>query len=1375
MDPVLQMKLLRLASRERRLRRWSILSAWWVVVAFVGLGLLGISRALGWGPLWVPAVLGCLAIFGAILIRVRVTPPVDWHKLALRIERAHPELEGRLLTLVRNAPGSGPAPGYFDQKLLREVLRHESIMDWGSVVPASRLRTARLAHWLGLVFVGLVCWLLWPQPNAKQYANEYPLWGVNVTPGDTSIEKGNALVVMARFGGPQPASVELVMAATNGEQRVPLVRSLSDPLFGGSISQVDSNFTYYVAYGGKRTRDFRVSVFEHPRLERADADITYPDYTHLHPKNIPDSRRISAVQGSRVDYSLRLNKPVVRAALVAKGDSGERIELATSDEPAVRLTGFELAKSATYDLLLVDAEGLTNKVQSSFVFQALTNTAPELRFAAPRGDLRPTAIEEIPFEATVWDDFGVGEYGIGYQVVGQEIVYVPIGTNVPAKEKRSLAYLLNLEDLRLEADQVIAWFLWADDAGPDGQPRRSTTDLYFGEVRPFEEVFREAQGGMSGDQQQQQGGQQGGQQESPTTKLAEVQKQILNATWKLQREQGRTLRSTTNSVPGESRLQTKGHPIQFAVLSASAGVFAQRAEEPRRTVRSRESRPGRAERPNESLPSDVDVLIQSQEEVIRQAKEAVQTQDDPRTAALWRAAIKDMETALNRLRKADKSQQGLKEAVAAEQAAYQALLKLQEHEHQVARSRQNRGQQGGGRQGQMQRQLEQMDLTQTENRYETQSQAQRPQSAERTEQLQVLNRLQELARRQQDVNERLKDLQSALQEARTEQEREELRRQLKRLQEEQQEMLADVDELRQQMDSSANQSRMAEQRKQLERAREEIQKAAEAASQGSPSQAAAAGSRAQSQLEQMRDELRKQSSGEFGEDMRQLRNEARQLAKEQEEILNKMQNPGAREPRSLSDAGNREEALKALEAQRQRVTNLVQQASEISQEAEATEPLLSRQLHDSIRQFSQETGKDMREMQDQLLLRGMMTRNLMERLRDPANSDATKLLDTTSEMLRMDLLPPARDAGSRAQTAFNQLRDGVERAAESVIGDDTEALRQAQATIDKLTEQLQAEMAREGRGTNLAGIGGGTNAGPRMALAQQGSRGEGTNTSLASAGELARDEQNQQQRNRPGAGRDPAQASERSEQAQAQAGEGQQAQNESQQGQGGRGGQRQQAGNRQGSANAEQASNSQQPGEGQQSNARDEQANQQNQQGGGRGTGSPELAQNERNNQAGGRNRGSRGARNQLGGSRNAGGAEGGDVNTGWQRAMEELLNDEADNTESGPIIGEGFVPWSNQLRDVEEMVDQPDLRNEITRVRDRARQMRQDFKRDRKKPDWAVVRLQLVEPLVQVRDQIADELARRGSREALVPVDRDPVPAKYSELVRKYYEQLGK
>ena len=96
-------------------------------------------------------------------------------------------------------------------------------------------------------------------------------------------------------------------------------------------------------------------------------------------------------------------------------------------------------------------------------------------------------------------------------------------------------------------------------------------------------------------------------------------------------------------------------------------------------------------------------------------------------------------------------------------------------------------------------------------------------------------------------------------------------------------------------------------------------------------------------------------------------------------------------------------------------------------------------------------------------------------------------------------------------------------------------------------------------------------------------------------------------------------------------------------------------------------------------------------------------------------------------------------------------------------------------MSNVEEMLDQPELRNDLARVRDRARSMRTDFKRHAKEPQWDLVRTEILKPLVEVRSRVMEELAKRESNEALVPIDRDPVPPKYAERVRKYYERLGK
>ncbi len=95
-------------------------------------------------------------------------------------------------------------------------------------------------------------------------------------------------------------------------------------------------------------------------------------------------------------------------------------------------------------------------------------------------------------------------------------------------------------------------------------------------------------------------------------------------------------------------------------------------------------------------------------------------------------------------------------------------------------------------------------------------------------------------------------------------------------------------------------------------------------------------------------------------------------------------------------------------------------------------------------------------------------------------------------------------------------------------------------------------------------------------------------------------------------------------------------------------------------------------------------------------------------------------------------------------------------------------------MRNVEEILDLPDLRNEVATARDHAREMRVEFKKSGRKPDWAVVQTQIADRLVEVRSRINEELARRESSEALVPIDRDPVPAKFSDLVRRYYEKLG-
>jgi hypothetical protein len=89
-------------------------------------------------------------------------------------------------------------------------------------------------------------------------------------------------------------------------------------------------------------------------------------------------------------------------------------------------------------------------------------------------------------------------------------------------------------------------------------------------------------------------------------------------------------------------------------------------------------------------------------------------------------------------------------------------------------------------------------------------------------------------------------------------------------------------------------------------------------------------------------------------------------------------------------------------------------------------------------------------------------------------------------------------------------------------------------------------------------------------------------------------------------------------------------------------------------------------------------------------------------------------------------------------------------------------------------MLSDPKQREKVAEVRDRARTMRADFKRHSKEPNWGVVRKMIAEPLAALRDQLADELVRKQSKNKLVPIDRDPVPSEFETLVREYYKKLS-
>ncbi|HAP06532.1 MAG TPA: hypothetical protein DCR20_01800, partial [Planctomycetaceae bacterium] len=783
----LQQKLSMVVSRLSRVRILRHQTRVWLVLLIPAavLVLLLPVQIGSWRP-EVPVLLGA-TVLGVLLARILVRQP-SLSEAARLVEQRDQGLHDVVLTAVQMLSQYPPPQTVLAQMTVQDADDLVRQRDWSKVVPAGQiLKWSVLSLLSFLLLVSSVTAAshygrrLLPAGSQAQSTekgagpnSEAGQQQLVVEPGDTEVEQGSALTVVARFSGtaPEKAVLEFV-GADSATRQISLSETVDAGVFAARMEDVTSSGVYRVLYqqqlsaagAPQQSRDFQVTVFVRPKLEQIDAEVTPPAWSGRAVETVEDVVRLTVTEGSQVRLQMRLNKPVVQAEL--RPAEGPAIPLtAASPDGLVVQTQLTALASATWTVHLQDAQGRTPADEQQFSLRVVANKPATIKPTFPARDVNVSPLQEFFVEAAATDDFGLVNAGLEYSLAGGESREVSLlqptadGAPVTAAQLRQL---IDLESLQAAPDDMVTYTFWAEDRAADGSLRRVWSDLLFAEVRRFEEIFREDQQGgqQQQQQQQQQGGQQGqGQQGSQVDNALELQKQIISATWNLIR--------------------------QFAQLQ-SAGT----------------------------LSKDLETLVQSQKQAIDVLQQSLaQGPQQPQISALAEQAVQEMTAAADALSKAttEMTVEQVALALPLEKKVTQTLLRMRAAEFQV-RQQQQQQQQGQQSQSQgqqnsaSQQQLQQLELDNNRNRYESQQQAQQQeeqqQSQEQREQLQVLNRLKELAQRQQMVNERLKQLESELRTAQTDAEREEIERELKRLRDEQREMLRDADELAERMQQSA--------------------------------------------------------------------------------------------------------------------------------------------------------------------------------------------------------------------------------------------------------------------------------------------------------------------------------------------------------------------------------------------------------------------------------------------------------------------------------------------------------------------------------------------------------------------------------------------
>ena len=987
----------------------------------------------------------------AAAIAALVVLPVLRHRrkgIGREAEESVPAFRGRVETYLdhlRKVEESGQSKNPFldllaeDAMEIAETAPVEDVVTTGRIVSYTAVAVLCLGTLFWLATAGPGYWgygasRLWGGWVAVQ---DKPIYDVIVDPGDATIRSGATLVIKAQLIGFESNDVRIYAQYESGVEWevAPMSPQLSEPGFEVMFTGVHEPFRYYVETGGVRTDTYQVNVVVLPNIETVKLSYRYPSWTGLEEFVEDPGGDIRAVVGTVVVVEATTDKPLAGGVLtVGDEDIPLRADgLILRGEITVEEDG-EYHFATSYD-------GEHVRLTDDFFITTVENQKPEVKVTKPGRDWKATSIEEVPAAFEVSDDFGVRSFDLSYSVNGSEFTTVKLAG--AGRKSATAPHTFYLEDLRVSPspfDQASGITELPEPGNTDGKRslrpgdlisyyvsakdnrNTSQTDIYFIEIQPFDRQFS---------QSQQRGGGGGGQQQQ-RDETSRRQKEIISATWNLIRE--------SESADSRSRQEIRESTVMLSELQ--------------RTLR---------------------------EQALTMAERTRARQLDG-TNSKFREFVENLEKAAAAMEPAaeELSDQDLQAAVQPEQQALQYLLRAESIFTAIQISMQQGG--GGGGGGGAGRDLAEMfelEMDLEKNQYETGGGASQQQLEREVDD--AFKKLEELAKRQEQLAEKMRNQQETTFAERWQQEMlrreaEELKRQMEQLQRRQQSQQSSSQQQQaqsgqQQQGSQGGQGGQSgsqqQQQQQLQETIRRLEQATQAMQQGaqqnsgqrqSGAQARQGAQRAQQQLQEALKELTEQRQQANQSALADLSNRADRLVEQQAEVQPHL-----------------EEALRqALEVMRQqqaegRRTRLPSGLTP-AQEQEFSE--LKSQMAEALRSIEadmQGASRRMRETQPGA------SQKLREALSELQQEDVGTRLETAAEYIRRQAAPYVANSEEGVARALRQLSERLREAQrQAQQGGGTpgqERLGNALAEMERLRRRLEqaAQPAGPRRGAEHQG------------------------------------------------------------------------------------------------------------------------------------------------------------------------------------------------------------------------------------------------------------------------------------------------------------------
>ena len=412
---------------------WRSLFFWLLVLALGGLTIALVARPF-------------LRLLGML-------PHPPDRQVAQHVSHRYPELEDRLLNLLDLGEGrASAAPAHLVDgavRMLHERVNGIPLEDATSFMPVRRM--GRIAS---MPVAGLLLFLIAAPTSFLDASHRLFSPGVffvrpasfalMVSPGDTTIVRGEALVITATATGINVPTSAVLQA--DRAQPATLAADASGR-FSYEMVNVREAFRYRIQAGAITTSWFGIEVIERPVVRSLQVELVAPAYTGLPVQVLPPGTGdIFALPGTAAKLKVRGGE--ARAYLVfASG------HVDTLSKGAIAEGSFSVREKDTYHVLLENEAGIRNHDPIVYQVTPLADLPPTVAIREPAAD----ATLDLDIQATVLlqlsDDFGFRDLNLWWRLAESrynEVMSEPVAMALPLARPRELDQHLEFYwDLRL--------------------------------------------------------------------------------------------------------------------------------------------------------------------------------------------------------------------------------------------------------------------------------------------------------------------------------------------------------------------------------------------------------------------------------------------------------------------------------------------------------------------------------------------------------------------------------------------------------------------------------------------------------------------------------------------------------------------------------------------------------------------------------------------------------------------------------------------------------------------------------------------------------------------------------------------------------------